>query len=239
MTKTDKEAHMSDTLPPGARIFLVDDHPAVLDGLSLLLAQDSHTVCAEAKTHAEALERMADSAADLALVDLALCGESGLELIPAFRACRIPVLVYSMHEDPGSLRRALEHGASGYVTKREPSSVLLGAVRAVLAGERFVSPRMAEAYDASAQAAPAVQPRPEAQAPTDTLAPEPPPQALSERESQILELLSLGESNAEIAATLQVSVRTVETYCARMLVKLSLDGMKALRKHAIQMRKPS
>lgn len=200
----------------GARIFLADDHPAVLDGLKLLLAQDRHTICGEATCRAEMLERIDASTADIALVDLALCGESGLDLLPELLVRDIPVLVYSMHEDADTLRRALDRGASGYVTKRETSAVLLEAVRRVLGGERYLSPRIAasfgvEALNNTGQSGP-----------------------LSEREQQILDLLASGETNADIAATLGVSGRTVETYCSRILVKLSLDGMKALRKYVIQ-----
>lgn len=197
------------TTTPGIRIFLVDDHPAVLDGLTLLLAQDRHIICGVAATRAEALERMAPSGADLVLVDLALCGESGLELLPEISALGLPVLVYSMHEDQATISRAMEKGARGYVTKRETSVELLEAVRRIHAGERHVSPRAATSLNA-----------------WET-------QPLSERERQILSLMAQGETNAEIAACLDVSVRTVESYCVRIIDKLGLGGMKALRKHAL------
>lgn len=197
------------TLTPGIRIFLVDDHPAVLDGLTLLLAQDRHTICGVAATRAEALERIATSGTDLVLVDLALCGESGLDLLPELSAQGLPVLVYSMHEDQVTVCRALEKGASGYVTKREPSTELLEAVRCIRAGERYVSPRAATSLNAREA------------------------QPLSERELQTLNLMAQGETNAEIAVRLDVSVRTVESYCARVIDKLGLSGMKALRKHAL------
>lgn len=193
----------------GIRIFLVDDHPAVLDGLTLLLAQDRHVICGSATTRAEALERIAPSGADLVLVDLALCGESGLDLLPDISALELPVLVYSMHEDQATISRALEKGASGYVTKRETSVELLEAVRRIHAGERHISPRAAASLDTREA------------------------QPLSERERQILNLMAQGETNAEIAACLDVSVRTVESYCARIIDKLGLGGMKALRKHAL------
>jgi DNA-binding NarL/FixJ family response regulator len=127
----------------------------------------------------------------------------------------VPVLVYSMHEDADTLGRALACGASGYVTKRETFAVLLEGVRRVLAGERYISARAAANLEAD----------PQPPAATGKAGP------LSEREQQILELLAKGESNAEIAAELNVSVRTVETYFSRILNKLSLDGMRALRKY--------
>lgn len=198
----------------GARIFLTDDHPAVLDGLSMLLALEGHTICGVAPSRAEAMERIGGSGADVVLVDLGLCDESGLDLIPDVCGLGLPALVYTMHEDGSTVRRALERGASGYVTKREPSAVLLAAVRGVLQGERFISPRAKASLQGCVETAPA--------------------RSLSEREQQILALLARGETNAEIAAALQVGVRTVETYYSRMVDKLNLDGMKALRKHAIQ-----
>lgn len=206
--------------PPAAasaRIFLTDDHPAVLEGLSMLLALERHTICGVASSRAELWERLDGSGADIVLVDLGLCDESGLDLIPELCTRGLPALVYTMHEDASTVRRALERGASGYVTKRETSAVLLAAVVQVLRGERFISPRAAASLQGFAETAP-----------------DAPARSLSEREQQILALLARGETNADIAATLQVGVRTVETYYSRMVDKLNLDGMKALRKYAIQ-----
>jgi len=209
------------TTPPGARIFLVDDHPAVLDGLAMLLSQDRHVICGVAASRAEALERIGGLEADLALVDLALCGESGLDLLPKLSALGVPVLVYSMHEDGVTVRRAMERGAIGYVTKRETSAVLLEAVHAVRNSVPFLSPRAsASAYEAM-----------KADGAENAFDP------LSEREQQIVNLMAEGESNAEIAAALGVSLRTVESYFARIIAKLSLDGMKALRKYVMQQRR--
>ena len=213
---------MTITPAKGARIFLADDHPAVLEGLALLLAQARHCICGEARCRAEVLERIDASKPDIALVDLTLCGESGLDLIPDLLTRGIPVLIYSMHEDAATVKRALDHGVHGYVTKREPSAVLLEAVQRVLCGERYISPRAAASQDAGAQA-------------YDEASLTGP---LSKREQQTMTLLADGESNTEIAAALNVSVRTVETYYTRICIKLSLDGMKALRKYVTQMHRP-
>lgn len=201
----------------GARVFLADDHPAVREGLTLRLMQERFEVCGEAGSRAEVLASIDGSGADIALVDLTLCEESGLDLIPDLRGRGIAVVVYSMHEDADTVYRALAQGAASYVTKRENSAVLVEAVRRTLAGERYVSPRIAAALDAAREL--------ERQSGR--------PAALSERERQTMELLARGESNVDIARALGVSVRTVESYCARILVKLGLDGMKALRKYAI------
>ncbi|BBD09544.1 response regulator [Desulfovibrio ferrophilus] len=206
----------------GARIFLADDHPAVLDGLTLLLAQDNHVICGVATCLEEAMAAIDESRADIAMVDLSLCGESGLDLIPVMVERNIPVLVYSMHEDAATQQRAADQGASGYVTKREPSGVLLEAVHRILAGERYVSPRAAANLEAGAPA----QGVPLSGNSVNT-------KTFSERERQIWTLLAQGESNVDIAAALKISVRTVESYYTRMMAKLELDGIKALRKLAI------
>lgn len=213
---------MNTNLESGVRIFLADDHPAVREGLTLRLLQEGFVVCGEAENRAMLLAGIDASRADIALVDLTLCGENGLDLIADLRIRGIPVIVYSMHEDAETVRLALDRGACGYVAKRETSAVLVEGVRLVLAGQRYLSPRVAAALEASPPLVPAA-----GQA-----------VALSERESQILELLSQGEANTEIASALGVSVRTVESYYARILVKLHLDGMKALRKYAIRQYRP-
>ena len=212
------------TSPPqrDVRIFLADDHPAVREGLTLRLLQEGFVVCGEAESRASLLAGIDACRADIALVDLTLCGENGLDLIADLRDRGIPVLVYSMHEDADTVRLAMARGARGYVAKRETSAVLVDGVRLVLAGSRYVSPRVAAALEACP-------PQEPAGGQTGTL---------SDREGQILSRLSLGEGNIEIAAALGVSVRTVESYYARILVKLGLDGMKALRKYAIRHCKP-
>ncbi|WP_243439173.1 response regulator transcription factor [Fundidesulfovibrio soli] len=205
-------------MTPGMRVFLVDDHPAVRQGLALLLGQERHTVCGEAGGKAEFLERVGASGAQIALVDLSLGEESGLALLEELRRRGIPALIYSMHEDAETIERAFAAGAGGYVTKREVSSVLLDALAEVAAGGRYVSPRAGRSLVERGAPGGAGQDA----------------GALSEREGQILGLLGRGESAADIAAALSISARTVESYCARIMDKLGLSGMKALKKHAIQ-----
>ncbi len=194
---------------------MADDHPAMREGLTQLLAQDHHVVCGEAGNLRDALHRIDQCAPSLALVDLSLGKESGLDLVLLLGERGIPSLVYSMHEDAATVKNALKSGASGYVTKGETSTVLLEAVDTILAGERYISPRATESLEALRQ--------------TDRGN-----QLLSEREQQILTLMASGESNKEIAITLNLSPRTVETYCMRIIVKLDLEGLKALRKYAIR-----
>lgn len=210
----------------GMRVFLVDDHPAVRQGLALLLGQARHTVCGEADGRAGYLERIGASGAHVALVDLSLGEESGLALLEDLRRRGIPALIYSMHEDAETIERAFAAGAGGYVTKREVSAVLLDALAEVASGRRYVSPRAGRSL--VERVAPGGDVLGAAQSVAQSL------DGLSEREGQILELLGRGESNPDIAAALSISARTVESYCARIMDKLGLNGMKALKKHAIQ-----
>jgi two-component system invasion response regulator UvrY len=200
------------------RIFLIDDHPAVRQGLKLLLAQEDYVVCGEAGSRAETLEKIGSSGADMALLDVSLGEENGLDLIADLHKRRIAVLVYSMHEDADTIDRAFAAEAIGYVSKREQPEALLAAVSDVLSGMRHISPRAAQSLANRALSSPDADR--EAQ--------------LSQREKQILSMLGKGDTNAEIAAALVIGVRTVETYCARMIEKLDLDGMKALRRYAIR-----
>jgi DNA-binding NarL/FixJ family response regulator len=202
----------------GMRVILVDDHPAVRQGLALLFTQAGHTICAEAESRAETLALLDASRADIAIVDLSLGDESGLDLMKDLRERGVPVLTYSMHENFETIERAFGAGANGYVSKREASEVLLRATQEILKGRRFISPRAAQCLASSVL----------------------PPQEghggipLSERETQIMHLLGQGDSNAEIAASLAISVRTVESYFSRIIDKLGIYGMKELRKYAIR-----
>lgn len=202
----------------GARIFLIDDHPAVRQGVKLLLSQELHIICGEAENRFETFERIGLSGADMVLLDLSLGEESGLELIAGLGDLGIAVLVYSMHEDADTIERAFAAGADGYVFKREAAEVLLIAVSDILAGRRHVSPQVAQSLANRALFAPKADPG----------------TVLSERERQILLMLGQGESNADIAAAFFISVRTVETYYARIIDKLNLGGMKELRRYAIK-----
>jgi DNA-binding NarL/FixJ family response regulator len=199
----------------GARILLIDDHPAVRSGLALLLTLEHHEICGEAGSREEMLQQLDACQPQMALLDLQLGEQSGLDLIDDLRQRGIPVLVYSMHEDANTVSQVFARGAQGYVCKREVSDILLNAVREVLDGKRHVSPLAAQSLAGCLLA--------EADS------------TLSEREQQIIELLGQGCGKKEIAEMLAISVRTVESYCARAIEKLSVDGMKELRRYAIQL----
>jgi DNA-binding NarL/FixJ family response regulator len=202
---------------PPIRVLLVDDHPAVREGLALLLAPAAIDVCAEAGGRAEALVRVKERRPDVAIVDLSLNGEDGLELIADLHKLAVPVLVYSMHNDAARVASALASGALGYVTKKASHGVLVQGIREVAAGRRFLSPAAAAALADCVT-------RPSAE---DAV------QKLSPHERKVYELLGQGQDILDIAATLHVSHHTVESYYGRILVKLNLNGMYELRRHAI------
>jgi DNA-binding NarL/FixJ family response regulator len=199
------------------RVIVVDDHPAVRQGLSLLLEPEGITVCAEAGGRAEALARVEEFRPDLAVVDLSLGEEDGMGLVADLHERGMPALVYSMHEDGMHVESAIAAGALGYVTKREIHRVLVNAIREVAAGRRFISPRAALALADRV-----------ADARTDNACDE-----LSNQEREVYSLLGEGAGTTEIAAAMNISTRTVESYYARILVKLELEGMRDLRRHAI------
>ncbi|KHK03394.1 response regulator transcription factor [Desulfovibrio sp. TomC] len=208
---------MDKAAPSGVRVFLVDDHPVMRNGLSVLLQMSGHAICGLAGSREELLACVDGSGAAVALVDLSLAKESGLDLIDDLTARGIPTLIYSMHEDRKSIEGAFSRGARGYVTKREVEDVLLEAIAKVAAGERYASPevmrRLADRFLAPDEAGETT---------------------LSQREEQILTGLGRGETSAEMGRALNISFHTVETYYGRLLRKLGLASMKELRKFAIR-----
>ncbi len=202
-----------------AKILLVDDHPAVRQGLEVLLQSLGHQTAGQAESCTEAQALLEHQVFDLAVLDLSLEDGSGLDLLGDLAEHSIPVLIYSMFEDPETIQRALRCGAQGYVTKREPPGVLLEGVAVVLQGKRFVSQRAEEKL--------AAQP---AETDKDPLF------LLSGREREIFTAMGRGFSNADMAESLRISPRTVETYLGRMVIKLELENVPALRKFAIASR---
>ena len=207
----DRDAHL------GTRVFLVEDHPVMRSGLSQLLSQSGYTVCGTAGSREALLANLDASKAAVALVDLSLAEESGLDLLDDLAARGIPALIYSMHEDRKSIERAFGRGAMGYVTKREVEDVLLEALAAVSSGQRYASPEVMRSLA------------------NRILAPEEGGEAvLSQREEQIMDRLGRGETSAEMSQALNISFHTVETYYGRLIRKLGLSSMKQLRKFAIR-----
>jgi DNA-binding NarL/FixJ family response regulator len=201
---------MSDRAQGRITVFMVDDHPLVRQGLALMLEQGGFAVDGEADSIQATLEHPGLRSTQVVLLDISLEDASGVAVIPALCRRGIRVVVYSMHEDPAVMRRALAAGATGYVTKREAAQSLIEAIHAVAGGGTYISPRAAAAL---------------AQHAADP--------DLSPQQQQLYDLLGQGCDAEEIAAKLHVSPRTVETYCTRLMNKLGADGMKELRRRAI------
>ena len=200
------------------RILIVDDHPAVRKGLALLLEPEGIEVCAEAHSAGEALSLADAHSPDLALVDLSLGSGNGLALIEEFVRRGLPSLAYSMHEDGRSIQRVFAAGGHGYVTKRETHDVLIAAIGEVAENRRFVSPRAALALaDQIAKKS--------AEADAGDL---------SMQEREVYRMMGSGESTRTIAAAMNISRHTVETYYARIRQKLNVESMADLRRHASQ-----
>jgi two-component system, NarL family, invasion response regulator UvrY len=209
--------HLS-CVPARIRLLLVDDHPAVREGLALLVSSEGIDVSAEAAQGADALKCVDACRPDLAIVDLSLDrGEDGLVLVAELKARGIPALVYSMYTDPQHIEGAFVAGALGYVTKAEFRGVLVEAIREVGAGRRFVSPKAAAALAERLTGAPS----------GGDL------DHLSAKEREVYRLLGEGEGTYEIASAMKISTHTVESYYGRIRLKLGLEGMYELRHHAI------
>ena len=199
-------------------ILLIDDHPAVRRGLAELISCEISCRCSEAANLNECFEAIQSDAFDLAVLDISLGEESGMELIDDLSAKGIGIVVYSMFEDAETIRRALHEGCLGYVSKRESADELIACIRRVLNSETYFSPVAVCALNESSTGEGSI----------ETI--------LSRREMQTLDMLGQGLSRQEVSTVLGISVRTAETYCQRIVTKLNLSGIGALRKFAIDQR---
>ena len=142
---TQVEAHDGRPKQPCITVFLLDDHPLVRQGLALMLEQGGFKVAGEADSIENTLDHRSLRSVQVLVLDVTLDQTNGMDLIPELCRRGIRVVVYSMHEDPAVVRRALAAGAAGYVTKRETAQSLAEAIRAVAAGRSYISPRAAAA----------------------------------------------------------------------------------------------
>lgn len=204
-------------------ILLADDHAVLRAGLRLLLeSQPDLRVTGEASGGLEALALAEKLQPDLILLDLSMPGLGGLEALTALQkaAPAAKILILTMHDDPQYLRTALKQGAMGYVLKKAADAELISAIRAVLRGEMYVHPSMTRVLLEDML--------PKAETAPDAW------ETLSEREQEVLKLVALGHTSAEIAALLNLSDKTVETYRARGMEKLGLKNRAALVRFALK-----
>jgi DNA-binding NarL/FixJ family response regulator len=206
-----------------ARIFLVDDHPIVRQGLSQLINRESDLVVSgEAEDARAALAAIASSRPDLMIVDISLAGPDGLDLLKDIRSSdpTLPVLILSMLDETLYADRALRAGANGYIMKHEATERLLDAVRRILNGELYVSDRMARRMLAQFASHP------------DSAA-RSPVEGLTDRELEVFRLIGQGQGTRQIAETLSLSIKTVESYQAHIKDKLALKNSRELMQHAV------
>ncbi|HJV82001.1 response regulator transcription factor [Noviherbaspirillum sp.] len=202
------------------RVLLVDDHAMVRKGLQLILnATCDIRVDACAESTADALGKLKEQEFDVALVDIAMPGKNGLDLLRLIRESRprLPVLVLSMYDEEVYAVRALKLGAAGYLTKNSQDSILIDAIRKAAAGGKYISAKLAEKLASLIGGNSAF-----------------PHEALSDRELEVLKLIAAGESLVRIAAMLHLSPNTVTTYRARIMGKLHVKSNSDLTRYAIE-----
>ncbi|HYC35555.1 MAG TPA: response regulator transcription factor [Usitatibacter sp.] len=202
------------------RVVVADDHTIVREGLKQLLAAAGDVeVVGEASDGHEVMERVRRLDFDVLLLDMSMPGKSGIELIRQVHAekPRLRVLVLSMHEEHQYAVRAIRAGASGYLTKESASRQLLEAIRKVAAGGAFISAEVAQQLALGAM--------PGASGPLHAL--------LSDREFQIFQLIAGGKSVSDIAARLNLSVKTVSTHKSNILQKMGMTTQAELIRYAL------
>ncbi|UST53020.1 response regulator transcription factor [Comamonadaceae bacterium OTU4NAUVB1] len=201
--------------PPGIRLFLVDDHPLVRDGLRVRLGSlPGLEIVGEAGSALDALALVETLRPDLVLADVGMKDMNGIELAGVLLA-RWPtlrVVMLSMYDNPEYVQRALQAGARGYVLKDAPAAEIVAAIHAVTAGGTFLSPAVSQRLFRS-------------QAPRPLLTP---------REGEILSALGRGASSKQIARDLDLSVRTVEAHRQSIKRRLGLEGQAELIKYAVE-----
>jgi DNA-binding NarL/FixJ family response regulator len=205
-------------------IFIVDDHPVLRRGLaSLIEIEPDLAVCGAAATAQAALEALSERQPDLLIVDLALEDSDGLDLVKAVKRSHpvVPTLVLSMHDEAVYAERSLRAGARGYVTKQQLDETVLTAIRRVLDGKTYMSAgleqRLATKYLGGGSL--------ETGSPLD---------ALSDRELQVFRQIGLGRSTRQIAESLKLSIKTIESHREHIKQKLGLETTEALAQRATQ-----
>jgi DNA-binding NarL/FixJ family response regulator len=216
-------ASRAPSLAPKCRVFLIDDHPIVRQGLALFIEREPDLiVCGQADGGTSALQVIPDLMPDFIVLDISLDGPDGLEVLKTLRTRypNLPVLVLSMHDELAYAERALRAGANGYIMKQEATEKVLTAIRQILRGDIYLSERLTK--------------RMLQQFVHGSLPPRDPLAKLSDRELEVYRLIGAGHGTRQIADELHVSTKTVESYQAHIKEKLSLRNARELVQHAIK-----
>jgi len=210
--------------PQKTRIIVVDDHPMVRERLAQLINRESDlVVCCEAEDAEQAMHHIVVHKPDMAIVDLSLKETDGLVLIKDIRSRMpgLPILVLSMHDETMYVERVLRAGARGYITKEEATQKVMTAIRRVLSGDIYVSDRMSGQVlekIATGQINPEIRQV----------------SVLSDRELDVFRRIGKGHSTKQIAESIKISHKTVESYRARIRAKLGIHSSTHLLQQAIQ-----
>ena len=204
------------------KVLLADDHSIVRAGLRRIVEESGDMeVVAEADDGREAIEQVKKTDPDVAVIDISMPGLDGLEVISQLQTLQpeLPILVLTMHEEGQYVVRAIQAGAMGYLTKQSAPEQLVNAIRKVHDGQRYLTDDAAEAL------ALRIARGSDGQSALDSL---------SMREMQVLRRLAMGQTNREIARAYHISIKTVDTYRARLLKKLGLRNNAELSRFAMQ-----
>ncbi|MEI6083983.1 MAG: response regulator transcription factor [Verrucomicrobiota bacterium] len=203
------------------KLLLVDDHAVVRAGIRQILRTSFPTATfGEAGTASQAIDYIAQQPWDLVITDITMPGRSGLDLLKTIKDSRprLPVLVLSVHAEDQFAIRVIKAGAAGYLNKDSAPAELVGAVKKVLAGGKYVSSTLGEALATGLQS--------KTDGDRHTL--------LSDREFEVFRHLSAGKTVKEIAFDLSLSVKTISTYRGRILEKMDLHNNADLMRYAVQ-----
>jgi len=202
------------------RVAIADDHAVVRQGLRHIIGETPElSLVGEAATGAETLELARTVECDVLVLDMSMPGPGGLDILRELRALRpgLAILVLSMYPEDQFAVRLLRGGADGYLNKESAPDELVGAIRKVATGGKYVSAALAEKLAQALHTG------------GDAL----PHESLSDREFQVLRLIAAGRTASEIAAQLSLSVKTISTYRARLLAKMNMSTNADLMRYAL------
>jgi DNA-binding NarL/FixJ family response regulator len=208
---------------PKCKVFLVDDHPIVRQGLALFIEREPDLmVCGEAEDATSALQAIREAAPDFVILDISLNGPDGLELLKTLRVRypNLPALILSMHDESVYAERALRAGANGYIMKQEAADKVITAIRHILGGDVYLSDRLTKQM---------LQ-----QFVNGSISPRDPLAKLSDRELEVFRLIGAGHGTRQIADEMHVSTKTVESYQAHIKEKLALRNARELVQYAVE-----
>jgi two-component system, NarL family, invasion response regulator UvrY len=203
------------------RILIADDHAIVRKGLKQIVGEHPDMIVAgEAASGQEALELARAQEFDVAIVDIAMPGRGGLEILKDLKAERpsLKIIMLSMYSEEQYAIRSLRDGASAYLTKANATDELIKAIEAVASGKRFITPSVADRLAIYIEEDGRRLPH----------------ESLSDREFQVLGMIGSGKLVSEIAEELSLSIKTVSTYRARILEKMGMSSSAQLIRYAVQ-----